>query len=94
MMIMEIKLLSGFTPDAESLRMIRDSKVVERLEYTGDRILVYIRELRKSKITRHFLILQCKLPVWNLKPALVKIYDYYQPSYSAEFEYAHPCATD
>ncbi|XP_065816781.1 alpha-2-macroglobulin isoform X2 [Labrus bergylta] len=94
MMIMEIKLLSGFTPDAESLRMIRDSKVVERLEYTGDRILVYIRELLKSKITRHFLILQRKLPVRNLKPALVKIYDYYQPSYSAEFEYAHPCATE
>ncbi|XP_060902031.1 alpha-2-macroglobulin-like isoform X1 [Labrus mixtus] len=94
MMIMEIKLLSGFIPDAESLRMIRDSELVEHLEYIGDRLIVYIRELLKSQITRHFLILQHKLPVQNLKPALVKIYDYYQPSYSAEFEYAHPCATD
>uniref|UniRef100_A0A3Q3L488 Alpha-macroglobulin receptor-binding domain-containing protein n=1 Tax=Labrus bergylta TaxID=56723 RepID=A0A3Q3L488_9LABR len=81
MMIMEIKLLSGFTPDAESLRMV-NSELVERLDYIGDRILVYIRELLKNQITRHFLILQRKLPVRNLKPALVKIYDYYQPSES------------
>ncbi|KAM6987441.1 alpha-2-macroglobulin-like [Tautogolabrus adspersus] len=92
MVIMEIKILSGFIPDAESLRMIRESKLVDRIDYIGDRVLIYIRELLKNFVMLHFLNLKHVLPVQNLKPALVKIYDYYQPSYSAEIEYVHPCA--
>ncbi|KAM6987442.1 murinoglobulin-2-like [Tautogolabrus adspersus] len=92
MVIMEIKILSGFIPDAESLRMIRESKLVDRIDYIGDRVLIYIRELLKNVVIQHSLNLKHVLPVQNLKPALVKIYDYYQPSYSAEIEYVHPCA--
>uniref|UniRef100_A0A8C8CJP2 Uncharacterized protein n=1 Tax=Oncorhynchus tshawytscha TaxID=74940 RepID=A0A8C8CJP2_ONCTS len=40
---------------------------------------------------KHTLDIIQELPVQNLKPAVVKIYDYYQPSDQAETEYVFPC---
>uniref|UniRef100_A0A8C7TQ39 Alpha-2-macroglobulin-like n=1 Tax=Oncorhynchus mykiss TaxID=8022 RepID=A0A8C7TQ39_ONCMY len=40
---------------------------------------------------KHTLDIIRELPVQNLKPAVVKIYDYYQPSDQAETEYVFPC---
>uniref|UniRef100_A0A8C7CYV3 Alpha-2-macroglobulin n=1 Tax=Oncorhynchus kisutch TaxID=8019 RepID=A0A8C7CYV3_ONCKI len=40
---------------------------------------------------QHTLDIIQELPVQNLKPAVVKIYDYYQPSDQAETEYVFPC---
>uniref|UniRef100_A0A3P8YJI5 Alpha-2-macroglobulin bait region domain-containing protein n=1 Tax=Esox lucius TaxID=8010 RepID=A0A3P8YJI5_ESOLU len=57
MIIVDMKMLSGFSPVPES-----------------------------------FLDIVQQLPVKNLKPAVVKIYDYYQPSDQAETEYVFPCA--
>uniref|UniRef100_A0A8C8CX71 Alpha-2-macroglobulin-like n=1 Tax=Oncorhynchus tshawytscha TaxID=74940 RepID=A0A8C8CX71_ONCTS len=39
----------------------------------------------------HTLDIIQELPVQNLKPAVVQIYDYYQPSDQAETEYVFPC---
>uniref|UniRef100_A0A3Q1K3Z3 Alpha-2-macroglobulin-like n=1 Tax=Anabas testudineus TaxID=64144 RepID=A0A3Q1K3Z3_ANATE len=92
MVILDIKVLSGFVPDPESLKRFKSSSSVNRVEQDEDHVLVYIQELLKDIPINHQLELVQEIPVQNLKPAVVKIYDYYQPSDQAETEYIYPCA--
>uniref|UniRef100_A0A8C9X830 Alpha-2-macroglobulin n=1 Tax=Sander lucioperca TaxID=283035 RepID=A0A8C9X830_SANLU len=93
MVILDIKMLSGFVPDPESLNMVSDysALLVDRVEQKEDHVLVYIRELPKDTGINHSLKLIQEHQVENLKPAVVKIYDYYQPSDQSDTEYIHPC---
>uniref|UniRef100_A0A672JGJ6 Uncharacterized protein n=1 Tax=Salarias fasciatus TaxID=181472 RepID=A0A672JGJ6_SALFA len=75
MVILDIKALSGFVPDTQSLR---HHWTVDRVDQKDDHILVYLREVRQN--SHDMEILHNEVPVKNLKPAVVKIYDYYQPS--------------
>ncbi|XP_070762047.1 alpha-2-macroglobulin-like [Enoplosus armatus] len=92
MVILDIKMLSGFVPDPESLKSLKGALLVDRVEQKEDHVLVYITELPKDVPINHSLKLVQELPVQNLKPAVVKIYDYYQPSDQAETEYMYSCA--
>ncbi|XP_023284207.1 alpha-2-macroglobulin-like [Seriola lalandi dorsalis] len=92
MVILDIKMLSGFVPDPESLKRLQGALLVDRVEQKKDHVMVYIRELPKDTVINHSLELIQELPVQNLKPAVVKIYDYYQPSDQAETQYIYPCA--
>uniref|UniRef100_A0A8D3ECJ0 Si:ch211-212c13.8 n=1 Tax=Scophthalmus maximus TaxID=52904 RepID=A0A8D3ECJ0_SCOMX len=87
MVILDIKMLSGFVPDPESLKKV-SALLVDRVEEKEDRVLVYIQEVRgthsQDQGIRHL--------VQNMKPAVVKIYDYYQPSDQTETDYTYPCA--
>ncbi|XP_034095863.1 alpha-2-macroglobulin-like [Gymnodraco acuticeps] len=93
MVILDIKMLSGFVPDQESLKRLKGALLVDRVEQKEDHVLVYIRELPKDIPINHSLDLRLEIPVQNMKPAVVKIYDYYQPSDHAETEYTHPCVS-
>uniref|UniRef100_A0A3B3I6B6 Alpha-macroglobulin receptor-binding domain-containing protein n=1 Tax=Oryzias latipes TaxID=8090 RepID=A0A3B3I6B6_ORYLA len=66
MIILDIKVLTGFVPVKDSLKNVMT------------RILT--QHLRPWEVITNKLKLVQQLPVQNLKPALVKIYDYYQPS--------------
>uniref|UniRef100_A0A673C6V2 Uncharacterized protein n=1 Tax=Sphaeramia orbicularis TaxID=375764 RepID=A0A673C6V2_9TELE len=68
MVILDIKVLSGFSID------LRGTPLVDRVEQKQDHVLVYLEEVGS--------ILVQEFPVSNLKPAVVRIYDYYQPSKS------------
>ncbi|XP_071327813.1 alpha-2-macroglobulin-like [Trachinotus anak] len=92
MVILDIKVLSGFVPEPESLKRLGRAMLVDRVEQKQDHVMVYIRELPKDTAINHSLELIQELPVQNLKPAVVKIYDYYQPSDQAETDYIYPCA--
>uniref|UniRef100_A0A6Q2XD69 Alpha-2-macroglobulin-like n=1 Tax=Esox lucius TaxID=8010 RepID=A0A6Q2XD69_ESOLU len=91
MVIVDVKMLSGFVPDPESLRKLRDSFTVDRVDIKDDHVLMYLSELTPQLYTIFILDILQELPVQNLKPAVVKIYDYYQPSDQAEAEYVFPC---
>ncbi|XP_071327810.1 alpha-2-macroglobulin-like isoform X1 [Trachinotus anak] len=93
MVILDIKVLSGFVPEPESLKRLGRAMLVDRVEQKQDHVMVYIRELPKDAAIKHSLELIQELPVQNLKPAVVKIYDYYQPSDQAETQYSYPCVT-
>ncbi|KAK5929740.1 hypothetical protein CgunFtcFv8_010954 [Champsocephalus gunnari] len=93
MVILDIKMLSGFVPDQESLKRLKGAVLVDRVEQKEDHVLVYIQELPKDIPINHSLDLRLEIPVQNMKPAVVKIYDYYQPSDHAETEYTHPCVS-
>uniref|UniRef100_A0A673C3P3 Uncharacterized protein n=1 Tax=Sphaeramia orbicularis TaxID=375764 RepID=A0A673C3P3_9TELE len=82
MVILDIKVLSGFSIDAESLKMLRGTPLVDRVEQKQDHVLVYLEELPKDLDIHHEVVLVQEFPVSNLKPAVVRIYDYYQPSKS------------
>uniref|UniRef100_A0A8C9XC24 Alpha-2-macroglobulin n=1 Tax=Sander lucioperca TaxID=283035 RepID=A0A8C9XC24_SANLU len=82
MVILDIKMLSGF---------LKRALLVDRVEQKEDHVLVYIRELPKDTGINHSLKLIQEHQVENLKPAVVKIYDYYQPSDQSDTEYIHPC---
>ncbi|XP_069003493.1 alpha-2-macroglobulin-like [Embiotoca jacksoni] len=92
MVILDIKVLSGFVPDPESLKALKGAPQVDRVEQKEDHVLVYLRELPQGLVIPHRLVLVQELPVQNLKPAVVKIYDYYQPSDQAEAQYLYSAA--
>ncbi|CDQ68753.1 unnamed protein product, partial [Oncorhynchus mykiss] len=93
MIIVDLKMLSGFAPDTESLGRLSGSVLVDRVDTKDDHVLIYLRELPlfPPLFFHHTLDIIQELPVQNLKPAVVKIYDYYQPSDQAETEYVFPC---
>uniref|UniRef100_A0AAV2J647 Alpha-macroglobulin receptor-binding domain-containing protein n=1 Tax=Knipowitschia caucasica TaxID=637954 RepID=A0AAV2J647_KNICA len=95
MVILNIKMLSGFKPDSRSLKELEGALLVERIENDqkdNDHYLVYLKELPKGIPINHQLVVVQEREVSNLKPAVVVLYDYYQPSDSDETEYSYPCA--
>ncbi|XP_075891994.1 alpha-2-macroglobulin-like [Nelusetta ayraudi] len=93
MVILDIKMLSGFVPDPQSLQSLRGALQVNRVDQKDDHVIVYLGELPQNIPIFHTLDLIQEIPVQNLKPAIVKIYDYYQPSDQAETEYVFSCAS-
>ncbi|XP_041665316.1 alpha-2-macroglobulin-like [Cheilinus undulatus] len=91
MVILDVKMLSGFVPDPESLKKLKHDPLVDRVEEKKDHVMVYFEELPKDIPLNHELEIIQELPVKNLKPAVVKLYDYYQPSDEAESQYIYPC---
>ncbi|XP_017259304.1 alpha-2-macroglobulin-like protein 1 [Kryptolebias marmoratus] len=87
MLILDIALLSGFIPDPQSLKDLEGALLVDRVEQKDGHVLVYLKELIKDTPVNHRLVLLQQIPVHNLKPAVIALYDYYQPSDRAEREY-------
>ncbi|KPP59862.1 alpha-1-macroglobulin-like, partial [Scleropages formosus] len=79
MVLVDIKVLSGFVPDPLSLTQLKRSELVERVDSKGDHIEMYLKELTRNIPKFYKLQLQQELKVKNLKAAVIKMYDYYQP---------------
>uniref|UniRef100_A0A3P8V0X2 Alpha-2-macroglobulin-like 1 n=1 Tax=Cynoglossus semilaevis TaxID=244447 RepID=A0A3P8V0X2_CYNSE len=77
MVIINIKLLSGYILEKSSLGLV-SADVTHKTVCNQNMI--------------HSVTLEENIPVRNLKPAVVKIYDYYQTSDEATTEYNSPCA--
>ncbi|XP_056612289.1 alpha-2-macroglobulin-like isoform X1 [Triplophysa dalaica] len=92
MVIVDIKLLSGFTADTSSLgRSQMFESFVERVDSKDDHVIVYLKKVLKNIPMNYKIQLKQIQPVKNLKPAVIKIYDYYQTSDQSETEYSFPC---
>uniref|UniRef100_A0A8C2WFM4 Alpha-macroglobulin receptor-binding domain-containing protein n=1 Tax=Cyclopterus lumpus TaxID=8103 RepID=A0A8C2WFM4_CYCLU len=86
MVIINIKLLSGYILDPISLQLVgSDRRPNQSLDKDH-------RTLKKDVGRVHLLTLEEDVPVRNLKPAVVKVYDYYQTSEEAVTDYTSPCA--
>ncbi|KAL2102109.1 hypothetical protein ACEWY4_001277 [Coilia grayii] len=92
MAIIDVAMLSGFTADSASVERLQGSIFVDRVDKKDNHILVYLSQVPKELKLPYQLTIRQDLPVNNLKPAVVKVYDYYQPSDQAEAEYSPPCA--
>ncbi|XP_045146451.1 alpha-2-macroglobulin-like protein 1 [Echinops telfairi] len=90
MAIVEVKMLSGFNPVESTNQMLLQQPLVKKVEYRTDTLHIYLEELTKKTQTYTFTISQSVL-VTNLKPAAIKIYDYYLPDEQATIQYSDPC---
>ncbi|XP_051740157.1 alpha-2-macroglobulin-like isoform X2 [Ctenopharyngodon idella] len=93
MAIVDIKLLSGFTADTSQLETSSRiyKSLVERVDSKNDHVIVYLKEIPRNIPMNYQIQMKQVLPVKNLKPAVVKVYDYYQTSDQSEAEYSFHC---
>ncbi|XP_055665053.1 alpha-2-macroglobulin-like isoform X2 [Falco peregrinus] len=95
MVIVDVKMLSGFIPVKSSVRKLSNTwfHQVQRTEVSTNHVLVYIEQLGSETLSFSFAV-ERDIPVQGLKPALVKVYDYYETDEFATQEYSAPCATE
>ncbi|XP_043115348.1 alpha-1-macroglobulin-like [Puntigrus tetrazona] len=85
MVIVDIKILSGFTADTSLFRTSsgRYVSLVERVDAKDDQVIVYFKEIPKNIPMNYQIQMKQVLLVKNLRPAVVKVYDYYQTKATA-----------
>uniref|UniRef100_A0A8C8SRA6 Alpha-2-macroglobulin n=1 Tax=Pelusios castaneus TaxID=367368 RepID=A0A8C8SRA6_9SAUR len=88
MAIVDVKMLSGFIPVKTSLE---GHHQIHRTEVSTNHVLLYMEQV--SNMTQIFsFTVEQDFFVQSLKPALVKVYDYYETDEFAIAEYHAPCS--
>ncbi|CAM5078645.1 unnamed protein product [Natator depressus] len=90
MAIIDVKMLSGFVPVSSSLQKLREDQNVMQVETKQNHVLLYLESVSRKTISFSFSVEQ-DLPVSNIKPASVLIYDYYETDENAVAEYKLLC---
>eukprot|EP00079_Xenopus_tropicalis_P031751 XP_017945522.1 PREDICTED: LOW QUALITY PROTEIN: alpha-2-macroglobulin [Xenopus tropicalis] len=93
MAVIECKMLSGFIPVKSSVRELEKSRTIKRSEMQTDMVTLYLDELGHEPLHLSFMVEQ-DIEVKNLKPATVKVYDYYETGEETVAEYNSPCSAD
>uniref|UniRef100_A0A2K5E7P7 Alpha-2-macroglobulin n=1 Tax=Aotus nancymaae TaxID=37293 RepID=A0A2K5E7P7_AOTNA len=93
MVIVDVKMVSGFIPIKPTVKMLERSSSVSRTEVSNNHVLIYVEQVTNQTLSFSFTVLQ-DVPVRDLKPAIVKVYDYYETDESVVAEYIAPCSTD
>ncbi|NWT85256.1 A1M protein, partial [Lanius ludovicianus] len=78
MVIIEVSLLSGFVMTSRSRILLENRTIVMKIEVKANVVYIYLEKLNDESQT-FILQLEQVIQVNNLKPASIKIYDYYQP---------------
>uniref|UniRef100_A0A7N5P239 Pregnancy zone protein-like n=1 Tax=Ailuropoda melanoleuca TaxID=9646 RepID=A0A7N5P239_AILME len=92
MVIVDVKMVSGFIPLKPTVKMLKRSSHVSRMEVSNNHVLIYLEQVTNQTLSFSFMVLQ-DIPVRDLKPATVKVYDYHETNESAIAEYIAPCST-
>ncbi|XP_060050334.1 LOW QUALITY PROTEIN: alpha-2-macroglobulin-like [Erinaceus europaeus] len=93
MVIVDVKMISGFIPLKPTVKMLEKSSSVSRTEVTTNNVLIYVEQVTNQTLSFSFMVVQ-DIPVRDLKPAIVKVYDYYETDEVAFAEYNDPCSTN
>ncbi|TRY81376.1 hypothetical protein DNTS_021192, partial [Danionella cerebrum] len=82
MVLVDVKLLSGFTADTTLLGSPPNSfaPLVQRVDSEDDHVLVYLEKVPKGVAMSYSMQLKQAVVVQKLKPAVVNVYDYYKTS--------------
>ncbi|NWW11906.1 A1M protein, partial [Oreocharis arfaki] len=78
MVIIEVSPLSGFIMTSRSRMLLENRTIVKKIEVKANVVYIYLEKLNDESQT-FILQLEQVIQVKNLKPASIKIYDYYQP---------------
>ncbi|XP_042222119.1 alpha-1-inhibitor 3-like [Homarus americanus] len=91
MAIMEVNLVSGYTPEKTDLKQITkaNGKVIKKYEVDGSKVSFYIDELTAEKMCVSFRTVR-EVDIENVKPGTVVLYDYYQPEFSISENFRLP----
>ncbi|XP_071413479.1 alpha-2-macroglobulin-like protein 1 isoform X2 [Pithys albifrons albifrons] len=90
MVLIQVELLSGYSPVAGSLEELKKMPLVKKVESEADQVVLYLEELTRQSQTYTFLVEQ-DMQVKDHKPANIKVYDYYMPEETAVMSYSVPC---
>ncbi|XP_029436361.1 alpha-2-macroglobulin isoform X2 [Rhinatrema bivittatum] len=93
MAIVEVKLPSGFFPDKASVKRLLHLPWIKRAESKPNHVNIYLDQLTNRTLSFQFSA-ERDMVVSNLKPAVVKVYDYYEIDEFALAEYSAPCSTE
>ncbi|KAM5140434.1 alpha-2-macroglobulin-like protein 1 [Mantella aurantiaca] len=93
MAVIEVKMLSGYIPIKSTVKKLQKDKLIQRSEIQADMVTLYLNEVGHDPVKLSFMVEQDVL-VKDLKPATVKVYDYYETDEQAVTEYNHPCNMD
>ncbi|XP_062827460.1 alpha-2-macroglobulin-like protein 1 isoform X2 [Anolis carolinensis] len=93
MALIEVNLLSGYVPEKKIVKTLLMLNLVKKVEFDNDKIILYLDQL-DSNVQRYNFTMKQENEVSDLKPATVKVYDYYQPEDNAIAEYNAPCSTE
>ncbi|XP_014706440.2 alpha-2-macroglobulin [Equus asinus] len=93
MAIADVKMVSGFVPLKPTVKTLESSNHVTRTEVSNNHVLIYLDEVTNQTLSLSFTVVQ-DIPVRDLKPAIVKVYDYYETDEFAIAEYNAPCSKD
>ncbi|XP_075365159.1 alpha-2-macroglobulin-like protein 1 [Mycteria americana] len=91
MVIVEVSLLSGFILAPGSRVLLECRTIVKKIEVKADVVYIYLEKLNDESQT-FILQLEQVIQMKNLKPASIKIYDYYQPEERALADYSAVCS--
>ncbi|XP_051965892.1 alpha-2-macroglobulin-like protein 1 [Xyrauchen texanus] len=92
MVIVNVKLLSGFKLDETSLQTLKQDPTIKRVDLDMGHVFIYLERMKNTETKFFTLKLLQDVPVKQLKPAVVKVYDYYKTSEKSVSEYSSPCA--
>uniref|UniRef100_A0A8D1EWJ3 Alpha-2-macroglobulin n=1 Tax=Sus scrofa TaxID=9823 RepID=A0A8D1EWJ3_PIG len=76
-----------------SVNVLERSDNVSRTEVSSNHVLIYLDKVTDQSLSMSFTVTQ-DIPVRDLKPAIVKVYDYYETAEFAIAEYNAPCSKD
>nr|XP_060619447.1 alpha-2-macroglobulin-like protein 1 [Anolis sagrei ordinatus] len=93
MALIEVNMVSGYIPVKKSVKKLKNNTHVKKVELDPDKTIIYLDELDKNVQSYHFSVEQ-EFEVLDLKPAIVKVYDYYHPDDHAAVGYNAPCSTE
>ncbi|XP_021045477.2 murinoglobulin-1 isoform X2 [Mus pahari] len=93
MVITDVKMVSGFIPLKPTVKKLERLEHVSRTEVSNNNVLLYLDQVTNQTLAFSFIIQQ-DIPVRNLQPAIVKVYDYYETDEVAFAEYSSPCSSD
>ncbi|PKU32004.1 alpha-2-macroglobulin-like protein 1 [Limosa lapponica baueri] len=91
MAIVEVSLLSGFMLAPRSRMLLERKNIVKKVEVKADVVYIYLEKLNDESQT-FLLQLEQVIQMKNLKPAIIKVYDYYQPEERALADYSAVCS--
>ncbi|KAM6438234.1 alpha-2-macroglobulin-like protein 1 [Rhynochetos jubatus] len=90
MVLIQVELLSGYSPVASSLEELKKIPLVKKVESEADQVILYLEELTRQPHA-YTLLVQQNTPVKDRKPANIKVYDYYMPEETTVMSYSAPC---
>uniref|UniRef100_A0A8C6JYY6 Uncharacterized protein n=1 Tax=Melopsittacus undulatus TaxID=13146 RepID=A0A8C6JYY6_MELUD len=90
MVLIQVELLSGYSPMAGSLEELKKMPLVKKVESKADQVILYLEELTRQPHT-YTLMMQQDVQVKDRKPASIKVYDYYMPEETTVMSYSAPC---
>ncbi|XP_067387168.1 alpha-2-macroglobulin-like protein 1 [Emydura macquarii macquarii] len=91
MVIVEVSLLSGYSLALGSRTSLQSSPLVRKTEVSQSSVSIYLEQL-SNRTQTYALQLEQEIEVINLKPAHIRVYDYYQPEEQALANYSAICS--